>query len=257
MPSLRYFDGIQYGTLKGLTVLVEQSTNALYVTQPTLVKMLGWDSLDSTGVRAKFTSKEFKQFVGGCNFQGSESLNPLAGKALAGVKQYKGIDVTGRENKVNAIPFHVALAMVHWVAFEGKGEPQSKARALLMAGFADSFSSIVLEQCGVKVSTEVRQRTIGFYLDGYHEFQDWVRDTHARTYGHKPDESYYREMAVTINQFLFNRDHFYRDRLTHCGTPELRRLENFQIGFMNTKMAKRPTGDPLEMVKDYIDRLSC
>jgi len=63
MPSLRYFDQIQYGNIQGLTVLVDPGDNTLYVTQPAVVKLLGWDDLDGTGVRQKFNSKEFKRFL--------------------------------------------------------------------------------------------------------------------------------------------------------------------------------------------------
>lgn len=186
MPSLRYFDQIQYGSIQGLTVLVDPSDNSLYVTQPAVVKLLGWDDLDGTGVRQKFNSKEFKRFLGGCKTSKREQPEPSTSKALAGVKSYKGIDSLGRENTVKAIPFSVAVAMIHWVAFEGKGQPQTNARALIMAGFADSFSSIVLEQCGITLSRDVRQQTIGFYLEGYHKFQDWVRDQYTAKHGRKP-----------------------------------------------------------------------
>jgi hypothetical protein len=151
-----------------------------------VVKLLGWDDLDGTGVRQKFNSKEFKRFLGGCKTSKGEQPEPSTSKALAGVKSYKGIDSLGRENTVKAIPFSVAVAMIHWVAFEGKGQPQTNARALIMAGFADSFSSIVLEQCGITLSRDVRQQTIGFYLEGYHKFQDWVRDQYTAKHGRKP-----------------------------------------------------------------------
>jgi hypothetical protein len=256
MPSLRYFDGVQYGNIDGLTVLVDPSDNSLYVTQPAVVKLLGWDNLDGTGVRQKFNSKEFKRFLGDCKTSQAESPEPATGKALAGVKSYKGIDSLGRENTVKAIPFSVALAMIHWVAFEGKGQPQANARALIMAGFADSFSSIVLEQCGIKLSLDERQQTITGYLEGYHAFQDWVRDTYAMVYGCKPNNAYYKAIAVTINQFLFNRDHFYRNRLINAHTTELRRLENFQIAFMDTKLACTQD-DPARLVNEYIRRLDC
>lgn len=238
MPSLRYFDGVRYGNIDGLTVLIDPSDNSLFVTQPTIERVLGYPE---NSARKKL---------------GSKSLKAFAGKDLTVGKTVKGIDVKGRENTAKVIPFSAFLSLIHWEAFEGKGEPQVNARALIMAGFADSFSSIVLEQCGVKLSVEERQQTITVYLEGYHAFQDWVRDTYAAVYGHKPANDYYKAIAVAINQHLFNRDHFYRNRTINCNTTELRRLENFQIAFMDTKLA-RTKGDPAQLVGEYIRRLDC
>lgn len=238
MPSLRYFDQIRYGSIDGLSVLVDPADNALYVTQPTIERLLGY--APDTG-RKKLAAKSLKAF---------------AGKDLKPGKLVKAYDTRGQENNVKAIPFGVFLTLVHWEAFEGKGEPQANARALIMAGFADSFSSLVLEQCGVKLSHDERQQTITQYLEGYHAFQDWVRDTHAKVYGCNPTGDYYKDLAITINQFLFNRNHFYRNRLINAKTTELRRLENFQIGFMDTKLA-RTEGDPAQLVEEYIRRLDC
>lgn len=238
MPSLRYFDGVQYGNIDGLTVLIDPSDNSLYVTQPTIERVLNY---------APDTARKKL---------GSKSLKAFANKALQVGKVVKAHDTRGQENKVKAIPFSVFLTLIHWEAFEGKGQPQANARALIMAGFADSFSSIVLEQCGIKLSLDERQQTITGYLEGYHAFQDWVRDTYAMVYGCKPNNTYYKAIAVTINQFLFNRDHFYRNRLINANTTELRRLENFQIAFMDTKLA-RTQDDPARLVQEYIRRLDC
>lgn len=238
MPSLRYFDGVQYGSIDGLTVLVDPSDNSLYVTQSTIERVLGYPE---NSARKKL---------------GSKSLKAFAGKGLTVGKAAKAIDSKGRENSAKAIPFSVFLTLVHWEAFEGSGQPQDNARALIMAGFADSFSSIVLEQCGIKLSLDERQQTITGYLEGYHAFQDWVRDTHATVYGRKPNNAYYSAIAVAINQHLFNRDHFFRNRLINANTTELRRLENFQIAFMNTKLA-RTQDDPARLVEEYIRRLDC
>ena len=106
MPSLRYFDGIQYGTLKGLTVLVEQSTNALYVTQPSLMQAMGWDDkFDSSKLRSKIKSKSFAEFIA--------PMSPQQGVMVT------SLDKTGRENKMIALPIQTALALVYMEVLKG------------------------------------------------------------------------------------------------------------------------------------------
>jgi hypothetical protein len=181
----------------------------------------------------------------------AKSLKTFAGKRLPLPKSIAAKDSLGRPNKVNALPFDTFLAVVYWQLAEGN----DKARTLLMAGFADSFSSMVLEQCGIKLAHDERQNVLSFYLEGYHAFQDWVRDTHIAVYGNPPSDGYYRRMAVTINQHLFNRDHFNRDRKANATSRELRRLENFQMCFMDTSFRHRKE-DPLRLVKEYIEKIS-
>lgn len=238
MPSLRYFEEIRYGSVEGLSVLVDPKDNSLYVTQPTIERLMGYRP---NSAREKLTSKSLKTF---------------AGKSLQLGKLVTARDTKGRENKIKAIPFPVFLELVYWEAFEGKEQSAAVARKMLRAGFADSFSSIVLEQCGIKLSVDERQFVITEYLAGYHAFQDWVRDTHLAVYGVTPTREYYRELAVVINRYLFNRDHFFANRLDHAQTNELRRIENFQIEFMHKKLSTKKE-DPASLVKEYIDRLTC
>lgn len=229
MASLRYFDGIQYGDFHDLDVFVDPSDNSLWITQPSMARMLGWASSDA---RKKLAAK---------------SLESFAGKALAGAKKLTGTDTLGRPNQVNAVPFDTFLAVLYWQLKEGN----DNARSLLLSGFADSFSSLVLSQCGIQVSTEDRHQVIAFYRHWYHAFQGWVRDTHLAVYGVKPSQEYYRRMAVSINSHLFDRTHFYCDRLSHASTDQLRVIENFQMAFLKTKSAKAKE-DPITVVSRYI-----
>ena len=80
------------------------------------------------------------------------------------------------------------------------------------------------------------------------------RDTHIAVHGTKPSQDYYRAIAVAINSHLFERTHFYCDRLSYASTGELRVIENFQMAFLRTKGAKLKT-DPLSAVQRYIDAL--
>lgn len=232
MTNLRYFDGIQYGDFQNLDVFVDPADNSLWITQPSMARMLGWDL-------KRVTEKI-----------GAKSLKAFAGKALAHPKAVSGTDILGRPNRINAVPFDTFLTVLYWQLQEGN----DNARSLLLSGFADSFTSMVLAQCGIQLSTEERQQVIGFYRHWYHSFQDWVRDTHIAVYGAKPSQDYYRKMAIAINSHLFERTHFYCDRLSHASTDELRVIENFQMAFLRTKGAK-VKADPLKAVQTYINAL--
>lgn len=254
MDNLRYFDKIRYGSFKDLDVLVDPSDNSLWVTQTTIVKLLGYTDLDATGIRARLNSRKFKDFAG-CRFQDEKTLKQPTGSALAGVKKIKAIDSIGRPNEVNAVPFDTFLSLVYFEAFEGKDPYQTKARSLVVTGFADSFSSLILEQCGIKLTIEERNNIVTFYLDWYHKFYDWVRDTHVALYGEKPNSDYYKNMTVLINNHLFGKSHFKCNRLVEADNLQLRRLENFQMEFLNTKSAKSGK-DPITAMSHYINVMS-
>ena len=71
MASLRYFDGIRYGSFKDLEVLVDPEDNSLWLSSPSVARLLGWHP---DRVREKLTSKSLKSFTG---------------KALASAKKVK------------------------------------------------------------------------------------------------------------------------------------------------------------------------
>ena len=236
MSNLRYFDGIKYGDFTGLEVLVDPSDNSLYVSQPTIERILDYPS---NTARKKL---------------GAKSLETFAGKGLTVGKDVTAIDSAGRKNKVKAIPFDTFLALVYWEAFEGKPPSSSNARSLVLAGFADSFSSLVLEQCGIKLTHAERQSVITHYRQWYHSFFDWVRDEHLRVHGQKPSNECYRIINVAINKFLFDRNHFNCDRLKYAELDDLREIEGLQMQFLKSGFCKRG-GDPLIVVTDYLSAL--
>ena len=61
MSNLRYFDGIKYGDFTGLEVLVDPSDNSLYVSQPTIERILDYPS---NTARKKLVAKSLKAFAG-------------------------------------------------------------------------------------------------------------------------------------------------------------------------------------------------
>lgn len=158
MSSLVYFSGIRYGSFKDLEVVVDPKDNSLWVTTKSIATLLGWHQ---DAVRQKIASKSLKSFTG---------------KGLASAKKVNAKDSIGRPQSVNALPFDSFLLILYWQLAEGN----DLARKLVIAGFADSFSSLVLEQCGIKLTKEQRQEVVSFYLGEYHAFQDWIRDTHMR-----------------------------------------------------------------------------
>lgn len=124
MDNLRYFDKIRYGSFKDLDVLVDPSDNSLWVTYPTIEKMLGYKEYSAS---EKLATKSLKTF---------------AGKALAAGKNVSAIDSIGRLSEVDAVPFDTFLSLVYFEAFEGKAPYQTNARSLVVAGFANSFSTL-------------------------------------------------------------------------------------------------------------------
>lgn len=156
----------------------------------------------------------------------------------------KAKDISDRSNTFTAIPFDTFLTVVKWLATN----KDDTAIALLVAGFADSFTSLVLEQCGIQVTVAERQTVVSFYLTKYHEYQDWIRDTHFAMYGRKPDRVYYRQVAIAINRALFQRWMFNSDRLSNATTEELREIECFER-FAMRQTPKHPGVDPLEVTK--------
>lgn len=61
MDNLRYFDKICYGSFKDLVVLVDPSDNSLWVTYPTIEKMLGYKEYSAS---EKLAAKSLKSFAG-------------------------------------------------------------------------------------------------------------------------------------------------------------------------------------------------
>ena len=226
---LRYFDKIQYGDHKDIEVLVDPDTRELWVTQPVVERLLSWRP---NSAREKLRSKSLKEF---------------AGKGLTLGKTVQAKDIADRANKFTAIPFDTFLTVIYWQALE----KDDTAIRLLVAGFADSFSSIVLEQCGIKVTVAERQSVVSFYLTKYHEYQDWIRDTHIAIYGCKPDQNYYKAIAIAINQALFGRWSFDSNRVGNATTEELRELEIFEC-FAIRQVKKYPGVDPLEVTKQIL-----
>ena len=233
MSNLRYFDNIAYGNLKDLDVLVDPDGNKILITYPTIEKVLGYEP--------RSTSEKL----------GAKKLKAFTGKDLARPKTVDAIDTKGRPHKMKAVPFDTFLALVHFEAFEGKNPAKTKARSLLISGFADSFSSLILEQCGITLTKEQRLETVSFYLTRYHAFQDWIRDTYITSYGVSSSQDYYRSIAVAINQHLFGKPHFKCDRLSNAGNEDLRRIENLQMHFMETNIRKNAS-DPLSAINQFL-----
>jgi hypothetical protein len=203
---LTYFNELRYGSFDNLDVLVDLETNELWVTQPVIERLLGWP--DDTA-RKRIASKSLKEF---------------AGKALPTGKVCNSKDILGRPNKIKAVPFDVFLTIVKWQA----KLKDDMAIDLLIAGFADSFSSLILEQCGVHVAVTQRQKIVTYYLSRYHVLFDWIRDEYVKLHGKSPEGWYYAKVNQSFNQGLFDRNDFGYDRIANANDDELHSLDNAQ-----------------------------
>jgi hypothetical protein len=228
--TLHYFDNLSYGGVSNIDVLLDPETQDLWVTIPVIERLLKWEP---DNARKKLISKSLKAF---------------AGNDLSLGKTVTAKDIKGRPNKIKAVPFDTFLKVVFWQATL----KDETAIALLVAGFKDSFSSIILKQCGIEVSVEERNNTIFQYLTKYHEYQDWIRDEHVRIYGCKPTPDYYRKIAVIMNQGLFSRHNFKCDRIQHASQEQLREIECFER-FAMKRTSRYPNQDPLKVTQALIN----
>ena len=231
--TLHFFDNLSYGAFSNLEALVDPATRELWVAQAAIERML---DLGEDNARKKLASKSFKAF---------------AGKALNLGKIVTAKRINGRPCKVRAIPFDTFLKLVFWQS----KQDNPAADALLIAGFTDSFTSLILEQCGVKVTHAERQDTVFSYLTGYHGLFDWVRDEYQRVNGRKPGSGYYQGINVAINQTLFGVDHFECDRLSNAGTAQLRKIESFHM-FAHERILKGKWADktdPADRINAALD----
>lgn len=206
--SLHYFDLLQYGAFKDIEAIVDPETREIWISQASVGRML--DLGLANRVSEKLASKSFKAF---------------AGEGLTCPKSVKAKDIKGRSNTVKAIPYDTFLKLVFWQSKQNN----PAADALLLSGFTDSFTSLILEQCGVKVSVAERQDVLSHYLTGYHELLDWVRDEHIRVFGKPPTTEDYKNINKAINKGLFGFYSFNCDRIGNATTQQLRKIENTQM----------------------------
>lgn len=207
--SLRY-SVTRYGTFEVETI-IDTKTEEVFIGRPALEKMLGWES--KRGYE-KLKAKKLKAFNGG---------------RLVGTKNLKAPDTTGRIQEIVVLTLSDALTVIYW-------ELQNKspeAQRLLLAGFADSFTSQAFEQAGLEYSLEKRKELLAFYLTDYHELFDWIRDTYVELYGVKPPHSVYQAINKATNR-------------------EIRDIENCQRYVMRKIKQKGLKGDPVVIVPELV-----
>jgi hypothetical protein len=203
---LQHFTNISYGDVANFDVLVDVESKSLYVTQPTIERILNYRP--NRG-REKIASKSFKAF---------------AGKGLEVAKNCKVIDINGKVNHAKAIPYQTLSLLVLWELSQGN----QRAIDLAIAGFNDSFKSLVLEQCGIRLDIGSRLEELSEYLTGYHKMHDWVRDEYVKLTGKKPEGYEYARMNQRINQMLFGVNDFKSDRIKNANNRQIRELESAQ-----------------------------
>jgi len=229
--TLGYFL-IKYGNHNELEVIVNAENKEIGVTQATLRRLLGWDDKRAP---EKMRSKSLKAFTG---------------EGFATPKSRQAKDITGRKNKVKVIPFDFARLIIVWDAVNNQNP---EAIALLSAGFADSFTSLALEQAGIQVTTAERQENLVRYLTGYHKFFDWVRDHYESLTGRKPDSWYYAQINMMINEAVCQKNSFSGDRRKNADNDDLFRVESFQRYFMEQRASLYPSTKPLKAVEDVLE----
>jgi hypothetical protein len=232
---------IRYGDASLTVAIAVNDAKRLFLTFPTVESILNYRA-DQT--REKIASKSLESALG----MGSKPVKTYQGTVNNKTGGYSKIG--GRRGVVNLIEFEDFVKVVAW---EASVNQNPIAFQLLVAGFADSFRSLAYEQMGVKLRTDERNETIAEYLGCYHSLFDWIRDTHLRLHGHKPDGRYYSAINVAINIHLFGKSNFKDDRLNNASTAELRMIETVQIFLLRQANRNRDL-DPLELVKAELPR---
>ena len=228
---------VKYGSLTDLEVVVDPKTRDLWITVPTLERLLGWDA-DSG--RKKLASKSLKRTL-----EKESAVGKTTGKLITGK------DIQGRNNRVKAIPFAFALKVIYWQI----KEDNEKALQLVMSGFAESFTSLALEQAGIQVSVAERQEILSLYLNGYHEFFDWVRDQHLKVTGKPAQNHHYININKAIDKVVCHKPDFEGNRKKNATRFELHKIESFQRYFMDERAIFYPTDKPYDAVKTELKRM--
>ena len=182
--NLSYFQ-VQYGNHNGLEVLIDPKTKGMWVTQPTMERLLGWEPETA---RKKQVSKSLKDFVG---------------KPLAAAKTVKAKDILGRPNTCKAIPYEDFLKVLYWQVHENN----KAAIKLAVTGFGDSFRSLVFEQAGIALEDKERQQWIFDRLESKTLFWELTKaiDETMRSQGKEPQFYHFSNAMDTINRCLFGK----------------------------------------------------
>jgi len=219
----------KYGNFEVETI-INPTTEELFVSVPSIERMLDWGANNG---RKKLAAKKLKTFAGG-SFTTGKNINCL--------------DKIGKVNRCTVIPFSDLLTVLYW---ELKND-NPNAERLLLAGFADSFTSQAFEQAGIEYSLEKRKELLAFYLVDYHELFDWIRDAYLEKHGTKPPHAVYQAINKAINTHLFGKEHFNANRRKNATSRELRDLENCQRFAMRKIKQNNLTGDPLDIVPGLV-----
>jgi hypothetical protein len=179
----------------------------------------------------------------------SKSLKTFGGgeSTLSKFQKIKAWDKDERPHQVNVIPFSYVPLIAAWQASQGN----QNAIALLTAGLFDSFTSIALEQAGLTIDAEERNRVLGKYLDSYHTWSDIIRDRHYEFYGFKPDSFYYARIHKKTDMVLLGKPSFGSNRKKNCTKEEQETLDQFQR-FLKRRANQYPELEPAELLDEAL-----
>lgn len=182
--NLAYFQ-VKYGIHNGLEVLIDPKSKGMWVTQATMAHLLNWEL---NRAPEKYRSKSLKDFVS---------------KDLATPKTVRAKDIMGRPNTCKAIPYDDFLKVLYWQVYE-RNEAAIK---LAVAGFGDSFRSLVFEQAGIAVEGKERQDWLFDRLETktlFWELTEAIDET-LRSQGKEPQFYHFSNAMDTINRCLFGK----------------------------------------------------
>lgn len=145
VSTLRYFDELQYGDLNNLDVLVDPGDKSLWITYPTIEKMMGYQP---DCVHDKLNSKKLKAFT-------VAVFNTILEPSVS----CQCVDSLGRPNKAKAIPLESFLMFVYFEASNGKDPARKAAQSLiaLMSTAEDTCISHPFKILGMMVSKHLSQ----------------------------------------------------------------------------------------------------
>jgi hypothetical protein len=218
----------------GLTIDAAQDseTGEIWISNPTVEKVLGYDSNSS---RKKVSSKSFKAFAGEGFVEGkrkSKSLNHNYGTTLYYSKE-------------------TFLKLIYWEVNEGNKQVMN----LVISGFLVDFEGALQAALGNELIEEQRERNRQMVYERIQYFKGWcdvIHDRHVKFYGVKPEGQYYAKLVKQANMRLFGVPNFSSDRTENMTEEQQKVIREFEMVLV-TRAKKMPNLEPEALLNQVLD----
>lgn len=179
----------------------------------------------------------------------SRYLKSLLGKGFKFLK----VDSELNRKQVNVLTLDQFIEVVKILAMKGN----SSALDFLcqMAGL--SLHQLFSDAFGQQLEEKDRQEWLTKRLTSKITRKQWIdliRDRYIELYGEAPGPSLYQSLTVIVNQRLFGRPHFNRNR-DNMTLAQLKKIQTFE-GVLVMRMEKHPLMKPDDAVLEALNFMS-